>query len=264
MRVRKRAYELLGVAKSGDTASKIVNVFIVSLIGLNVLAMILWSIARVRSVSPRAFWVFECVSVGIFTVEYLLRVWSCVEEARFNAAVGGRVRFALTPMALIDFLAIAPFYLPFTGMDLRFLRILRMMRIFRIAKLARYSRSLQTMRRVVLAKKEPLTSTAFILVLLIIIAASMLYFAENRVQPEVFSSIPAAMWWAVTTLTSVGYGDIFPVTLLGKLMASVIAILGIGMFALPTAILGAGFIEEMNQGKRETRCPHCGKKLEGE
>src|SRR3990172_2748634 len=264
MRVRKRIYELLGVAKRGDTASKIVNVFIVSLIGLNVLAMILESIALVRSVSPRLFWVFECVSVGIFTVEYLLRVWSCVEEARFNAAVGGRVRFALTPMALIDLLAIAPFYLPFTGIDLRFLRILRMMRIFRIAKLARYSRSLQTMRRVVLAKKEPLTSTAFILVLLIIIAASTLYFAENRVQPEAFSSIPAAMWWAVTTLTTVGYGDVFPVTLLGKLLASVIAILGIGMFALPTAILGAGFVGEMNQAKRETRCPHCGKKLEGE
>ena len=264
MRVRKRIYELLGVARKGDTASKIVNVFIVSLIGLNVVAIILESIASVKAVAPGAFLIFDCLSVGIFTVEYLLRIWSCVERPGHNAAVGGRVRFALRPMSIVDLLAIVPFYLPFTGLDLRFVRILRMMRIFRIAKLARYSRSLQTMRRVILSKKEELITTGSILLLLIIIAASLLYFAENRVQPEVFSSIPAAMWCAIVTLTTVGYGDIFPVTLLGKLMASVIAILGIGMFAVPTGILGAGFIEEMNQDKKERRCPHCGKKLEGE
>jgi len=98
----------------------------------------------------------------------------------------------------------------------------------------------------------------------LIIAASLLYFAENQVQPERFSSIPAAMWWAVATLTTVGYGDIYPVTQLGKLMASIIAILGIGMFALPTGIIGAGFVEEIERTKKPTRCPHCGKEIKGE
>lgn len=234
-----------------------------SLIGLNVLAMVLESIARVKAVAPRAFLVVEYASVGIFTVEYLLRLWSRVEGPGYNGAVRGRLRFAITPMALIDLLAIAPFYLPFTRMDLRFVRLVRMMRIFRIAKLGRYSRSLQIMQQVMLAKKEQLISTTFILMLLLIIAASLLYFTENGAQPEVFSSIPAALWWAVVTLTTVGYGEIFPVTVLGKVIGSVVAILGIAVFALPTGILGAGFVEELSRDKRATRCPHCGKEING-
>jgi voltage-gated potassium channel len=117
------------------------------------------------------------------------------------------------------------------------------------------------MRRVFSAKKEQLISTVVVLFLLLVIAASMMYYAENQVQPESFSSIPAAMWWAVATLTTVGYGDIYPITGLGKLMASIIAILGIGMFALPTGILGAGFVEEIERQKNKEHCPHCGKKI---
>jgi voltage-gated potassium channel len=136
-----------------------------------------------------------------------------------------------------------------------------MMRIFRVAKLGRYSQSLQILQRVMAAKKEQLVCTVFVLVLLVIVAASLLYYAENPVQPESFSSIPAAMWWAVSTLTTVGYGDICPTTGLGKVMASIIAILGIGMFALPTGILGAGFVEEMAQNQKPAQCPHCGKEI---
>jgi voltage-gated potassium channel len=167
----------------------------------------------------------------------------------------------MTPLAVVDLFAILPFYLPFTGIDLRFLRIMRMMRIFRVAKLGRYSQSLQMLQRVIMIKKEQLICSLFILLLLVIVAASMLYYAENGVQPEVFSSIPASMWWAIATLTTVGYGDVYPVTGLGKLMASIIAVLGIGMFALPTGILGAGFVEEMSQRQKPSRCPHCGKEI---
>ena len=199
----------------------------------------------------------------IFSVEYIARVWSCVERPKYNKAVTGRLRFVITPLAVIDLLAILPFYLPFTGIDLRFLRIMRMMRIFRVAKLGRYSQSLQLLHRVMMAKKEELLCTLFILLLLVIVAASMLYYAENSIQPENFSSIPASMWWAVATLTTVGYGDVYPVTGLGKLMASVIAVLGIGMFALPTGVVGAGFVEEMSRRQKTIQCPHCGKEIGG-
>lgn len=264
MNLRKRVYEVLEVAKADDKLSKGFDIFIVSLIGLNVIAIILESVKSIRAVSPSLFRTFECVSVIVFSVEYILRIWSCVEIPAYRKTVSGRLRFAVTALAVIDLLAILPFYLPFSGIDLRFLRVVRMMRIFRIAKVGRYSQSLQTLRRVIAARKEQLVSAVFILLLLLIIAASMLYFAENQVQPENFSSIPAAMWWAVATLTTVGYGDMYPVTQLGKLMASIIAILGIGMFALPTGIIGAGFVEEISRARKPIRCPHCGKEITGE
>ena len=138
-----------------------------------------------------------------------------------------------------------------------------MMRIFRVAKIGRYSQSLKLMHRVLSQKKEQLISSVFVLLMLLIIASSMMYFVENRVQPEKFSSIPKTMWWAVATLTTVGYGDVYPITNVGKLIASVIAILGIGMFALPTGILGAGFVEEIDRQRRKgVKCPHCGKEIE--
>jgi voltage-gated potassium channel len=134
------------------------------------------------------------------------------------------------------------------------------MRIVRVAKLGRYSESLQTLGRVFAAKKEQLVSTLFILLMLLVVSSCLMYYVEQAAQPDRFSSIPAAMWWSVTTLTTVGYGDVCPVTITGKLVASVIAILGIGMFALPTAILGSGFLEEIAP-KKPAKCPHCGKEI---
>lgn len=262
MALRKRIYEILEVGKPGDTLSRNFDIFIISLIGLNVIALILESVESIHNLGPKTFSGFEYVSVIIFSLEYILRIWSCVENPAYRKPITGRLRFSVTLLALIDLLAILPFYLPFTGFDLRFLRAVRMMRIFRVAKIGRYSQSLKTLQRVLTQKKEQLISSVFILFLLLIIASSMMYFAENRVQPENFSSIPATMWWAVATLTTVGYGDVYPVTQIGKLIASVIAILGIGMFALPTGILGAGFVEEIDRHRRKSiQCPHCGKEI---
>jgi voltage-gated potassium channel len=261
MSLRKRVREIVDIAKPGDGLSKAFDIFIITLIGLNVIALILESVKSIQAFAPRLFSIFEYVSVIIFSLEYFARVWSSVEISIYKKPLSGRLRFMVTPLAIVDLLAILPFYLPFTGIDLRFLRILRMMRIFRVAKLGRYSQSLQMLQRVMVAKKEQLVCSLFILLLLVIVAASMLYYVENGVQPENYSSIPAAMWWAISTLTTVGYGDVYPVTGLGKLMASVIAVLGIGMFALPTGILGAGFVEEMGQRQKPTQCPHCGKEI---
>lgn len=259
--VRRRVRKIVVVARPGDHVSRVFDLCIVLLILLNVAAMIAESVASVRAVLEREFVTFEYLSVVVFSVEYLLRVWSCVEDPQYAHPVLGRLRFALTPLALVDLFAVLPFYLPVVRMDLRMLRILRIMRIMRLAKLGRYSESLQTLGRVVTSKKEQLISTVFILVILLVIASCLMYYAENERQPDHFSSIPAAMWWAVTTLTTVGYGDVLPITTVGKLLGSVIAVLGIGMFALPTGILGAGFVEELERRRPPRNCPHCGKDL---
>jgi voltage-gated potassium channel len=133
----------------------------------------------------------------------------------------------------------------------------------RVAKLARYSTSLQLVGKVVQAKKHELSVTLFVLFLMLVIASCLIYYAEHEAQPDVFSSIPAAMWWGVATLTTVGYGDAYPVTATGKLIASIMAVLGVGMFALPAGILGGGFMEAVQQRRDAPRqCPHCGADLE--
>lgn len=167
----------------------------------------------------------------------------------------------MTPMALIDLLAIIPFYLPFFVPDLRFVRIIRLFRILRILKLGRYSKALQTFGNVLKRKKEDLAIALSTLLVLLVFAASLIYIVEHQAQPEVFSSIPAAMWWAVVTLTTVGYGDVYPVTIVGKLLGAGIAVLGIGLFALPVGILASGFAEEIKGDDNNPTCPHCGKKI---
>ena len=264
LKVRKRTREILAHTKTEDTSSSVFDTFIVALILLNVAAMVIESVEGIRSLVPMWFTVFEYFSVAVFSVEYVLRIWSCVEEPAYAKPILGRLRFALTPLAIVDVLAVLPFYLPFLSMDLRVLRmfrLLRIMRIMRIAKLARYSDSLQMLLRVLKTRRDPLLSAVFILVILLIVASSLMYYAEHDAQPETFSSIPAAMWWAAATLTTVGYGDACPITPIGKVMASVVAVLGIGMFALPTGILGAGFLEDMADRKKTQRCPHCGKEI---
>ena len=259
--IRKRVREIVVVARPGDTASRTFDVFVVTLILLNVAAMIAESVEHVRSAMGTSLAVFEYFSVAVFSAEYVLRVWSCVEDPLYQRPIIGRLRFAATPLAIVDLLAVLPFYLPFVRLDLRMLRMLRIMRIIRLAKLGRYSDSLQTLGRVVATKKEQLVSALFILVILLVIASCLMFYAEHQTQPDTFSSIPAAMWWAVTTVTTVGYGDVLPATSLGKLLGSVIAVLGIGMFALPTGILGAGFVEEMERRRQPQSCPHCGKEI---
>jgi voltage-gated potassium channel len=265
MGVQKRVYEIAAVAANGDRVSRIFDISILALIALNVLALILETVEPIYNAAPQVFIWFEIVSVTIFTIEYIMRLWSCVQNARYRSPITGRLRYALRPMLLVDLVAVLPFYLPWIGVDLRFVRSIRMFRLFRIAKVARYSNAVKTIARVIHAKRAELMVTLFVLVLVLILASSMMYFAEHDAQPETFSSIPAAMWWAVATLTTVGYGDVYPVTAIGKLIGCVIAIAGIGMFALPTGILGAAFAEEVQRQKTEPQtviCPHCGEEVE--
>jgi len=262
MITRRRTWEIVEVAQAGDTASRSFDSTILTLIFLNVIAVIIGSVQSVRESWGVFLDGFEIISVAVFTAEYLLRLWACTANSRFRNPFFGRVRYAFMAMSIVDMLAILPFYLPFLGVDLRSLRVLRLLRLLRLAKASRYYSSLNLIKHVFREKKEELILTSVLLSLLLIVSSSLLYYCENVVQPDAFSSIPATMWWSVATLTTVGYGDIYPITPWGKFCASIIAVLGIGMFALPTGILGAGFVEAIQKRKETTVvCPHCGKEI---
>jgi voltage-gated potassium channel len=262
MKIRKRIWEIVEVAKPGDITSTVVDGLILSLIFLNVFAVILESVEVFEQRFHIAFEIFEIFSVIVFTLEYLARIWSCVESPRYAKPISGRLRFILKPLSIVDLIAVLPFYLSFIYIDLRVIRLLRLLRIFRLAKLTRYATSIRLFGRIFRDKKEELLLTCMLMLGLIVIVSSLMYFAEHEAQPDKFPDIPSAMWWSVVTLTTVGYGDIYPITTLGKIFAGLSAILGIGMFALPTGILGASFVEEIQKQKAgRKRCPHCGEEL---
>jgi voltage-gated potassium channel len=260
--MRKRIHQILSPAAAGDTASRIFDIFILSLIAVNVAAIIIESVKSVGLPWKDAFYWFEAFSVAVFSVEYLLRLWSVPEGSPGQPAWKARLRFFFAPLGQVDLWAVLPFFLPFLGVDLRVLRTVRLFRLARIAKVGRYSKAVQLLGRVIRSRRAELAMTFCVLVVLLILSSTMMYFAENEAQPEAFASIPHSMWWAVSTLTTVGYGDVYPVTVFGKIMAAAIAILGIGMFALPTGILGAAFVEEMRPQRATRLCPHCGRQVD--
>jgi voltage-gated potassium channel len=248
--LKERIGQVLDHEHIEDSFSKATHIGLMVLIFLNVLAVILETIQGIGQNYKAFFALFEYVSVLIFSIEYILRIWTSNQLADFKS----RLSFALTPMAIIDLLAILPFFIPFfIPFDLRFLRVLRLVRIFRLIKLAKYSQSLKLLGRVFKNKKEELVITVTIALILLVMASSVIYFVENKAQPEVFSSIPAAMWWSVGATTRLGVGAMNPVTKLGMVVGSLIALLGLGVFALPAGIIASGLIEEMKNEKRVNR-----------
>ncbi len=263
-KVKNKIYEILHGVSTEDAHVRVFPVFNITLIFLNVFAVILETVESLSLRYMSFFKAFEVFSVFIFTIEYLLRLWTCTSDKRFRGAIKGRVRFTVTPLALVDLMAILPFYLPLClPLDLRFIRALRLFRLLRILKMGRYSESLRTLGNVLKEQKEELLITVFGVSILLVVASSLMYFVENAAQPKAFSSIPAAMWWGVATLTTVGYGDIYPITPLGRFLGAIIAILGIGAIAIPAGILTTGFAKEI-QRKHEKRgmCPYCGKDID--
>lgn len=258
-RLKQSVHRIMSVSNRQGDLSWYFDVFIISLILLNIVAMVLESVIPIKQQYHRQFLLFEGFSVIVFTLEYVLRVGSANVNPKYSKPVAGNLKYACTPLAVIDLMAILPFYLPFLGIDLRLLRMLRMLRVFRLFKIARYLTALKLMERVLIKKKEELVVSVIFTVFLLLLASTLMYYVENEAQPEHFSSIPETMWWGIATLTTVGYGDMYPVTGLGQFLGGIIAIIGIGLFALPTGILAAGFSEEVSQkGKAERACPTCG------
>lgn len=247
---------------NGDATSgipRLVQGTIQLLIFVNVAALILETVHTIGARYGPVFLAIERVSITVFAIEYVARVLSCVVQERFRGVLLGRLRYVVTPLALVDLLAIAPALLPFVGgVDLRSLRAVRLMRVFRLLKVGRYSRALLSLHVAFKSRREELAITGFGTGILLVLASTVLYLTESEAQPDVFGSIPAAAWWGVTTLTTVGYGDATPVTVAGKVAAGVVAILGVGLFALPAGVLGAALIEQV---KMRGRCPHCGREI---
>ena len=261
-RVKRRVYEILEQDVDPGLLSRSIDGFLLALIVSNITVVVLESIVSLRESYGAFFESFELISVVIFSVEYVSRLWICNIRQQYQGALG-RARYALTPMAIVDLLAVLPFYLPllFT-FDLRIMRLFRLLRLLRLLKVARYSSSLRLFQQVYTMKKSELTMCFLAIMFMLIMASSLIFLVENEAQPEAFSSIPAAMWWGVATLTTVGYGDVTPITPVGKFFGSIIAILGIGLFALPAAVLGSGFVVAMRRHESSTFfCPHCSKEI---
>ena len=249
------------IAHHDDLFGKAFDNFMIALICLNVIAFSFETVYAISIPYKSYFNDFETISVAIFTIEYGLRIWSCTFERRYRHPIWGRIKFMLQPLSAIDLLAILPYYLFVFFPNLVFVREIHLLRLARLLKIGRYSNSMRTLGKVIGSKRQDLLSATFTVFTLLMISASLVYFAEHASQPELFSSIPASMWWSVVTLTSVGYGDVYPITPLGKLLGGVIAVLGLGLVALPTGILASGFAEEVQRKRNNHTCPHCGKHL---
>jgi len=261
-RLKRYFFDLLDKGEQNGIAEKVFDVFIIALILLNSIAVIIESSIR----SPnflRFLSIFEMVSVIIFTIEYLLRLWVSdlyfPKEPRWNA----RLKYVFSGMAIIDILAILPFYVPFLiPVDLRVLRMLRLFRLIRLFKANRYTNGLRAVISVLKNKKGELGSSVIVILTLIIMSSAVMYGVENRAQPEVFRSVLDSMWWATSTFTTVGYGDIYPITGFGKSIAGIISILGIGLVAIPTGIIASGFTELTHQKPKDQNiCPTCGQQM---
>lgn len=243
LQLRKKIYVLLEDQKDFPVASTLINKFLIVLIMLNIVAATLETVPDLAQNYRLLFWCIEVASIGIFSIEYALRFWVSRENPRLTS----RWRYAFTPSAIIDFISIAPFYLSLIfGIDLKVLIVLRLLRLL---KLIRYFEPLAILGQALKAEFKSFISALFILFILIMIAATGMYFFERHIQPEHFGSIPQAMWWAVVTLTTLGYGDVIPATVMGKAFASVITILSIGTVALPAGMLASRFSEELRSRK---------------
>ena len=241
---------LLEPAKENDVLSKFVDIFLLILIFLNVLMVILETVEGFFLNFNKFFRIFEFFSVLIFSLEYVGRFWSCVEDKHDSDNFRVRIKYLLSFSALVDLIAILPSLLAFIfpSVDLRFIRVLR---IFRFLKFSRYSSSINNLLKVIWDQRKSFGAAFFILFIMLIIASSGIYLVEKDAQPEKFGSIPQAMWWSIVTLTTVGYGDVYPITTLGKVFGSVIIILGIGTVALPSGILASAFSEHTRRSQNK-------------
>ncbi len=264
-KIKKDVHILLHPELGETRWDKIINGFIIVLIILNVIVVILETVQSIHNEFSEFFRIFDLVSVIIFSIEYVLRVWSCNHDPRYKHTFFGRLKYMGSTDALIDLLAILPFYVHVVvGLDLRILRLLRLLRFLRLFRLTAYMKSAKMVKNVFVKRASELKLSLVLIIFLIIIASSLLYFAEHTAQPNVFSSIPASFWWAIVTVTSIGYGDMVPITLMGKILTGLIALSGLAIFALPAGIITAGFLEEIRKMKDNVihTCPHCGKNIE--
>jgi voltage-gated potassium channel len=247
--LRRRVYEVLEGAKDGDRTADLFDKVLITLIILNVAAFMAETVPSIEQRYGMWLDIFETVSVGLFTLEYALRVWSAPEVPYLRRQASWQARFAWArrPYLAIDLLAILPFYMHHIfGLDLR---VMRLLRVLRLLKLSRYSPAMHTLARVIYGERRALIGAAYLLAAAVIFAATGIYYFEHEVQPDKFGSVPESAWWAIATLTTVGYGDVVPVTPWGKAFGGIVMVTGLCILALPVAIISTGFAQEA--GRRD-------------
>lgn len=249
---KRRIYGILELSDPEDRTTEIANFLLLALIILNVIAVILETVESIYRDYRDVFQIFSEVSIIVFTIEYILRIWSCDVDERYSRPILGRIKYALTPMALIDLMVILPFYLVYLTPDHKFIRSLRVLWTFRLLKVSRYSKSLNTIMDVIRSQKDELVMSFSAIIFFMVLSSTVVYFLEHDAQPKNFPDIPATMWWAVLTMTTIGE-SVYPVTPLGKVIGGLIIILGVATFALPTAILTSGFVDELERQREEAR-----------
>ncbi len=270
--IKRRLYEIFEETVPNERGTTWFHTINKVLIIVSVLVAMAGTVATLHTPYQAWFLAIRQVTAIIFTAEYVLRLWVCTFPQQYRHPVWGRLRFALTPLIVLDLLAIATLNIAAWGSYVEGQEL----EILVIARMARYTGALKTLFAVFNLRRRELTATFILLLTLLVFSSTVLYLVEYRAQPEVFSSIPAAMWWGVITLTTIGYGDMIPITALGRFLGGCVALLGFGLFALPAGIIASGFAEELqkrntnylaneigkrlSQGKIDT-CPHCGKPL---
>jgi len=239
--IRDRVFQLLEKAQPGDTASLFIDRILAFLIVANVLAVTLETVDDIYQANQVYFRLFEMVSVFIFSIEYLLRIWVSAsnQASRFKNAGRRRISYILSPSGLIDLLAILPALLPFfTTVDLRWLRILRLLRMF---KISHYSSALEDFFSAIYHERSAFAGALYLFCITLFLSSALMYLVEHSAQPDVFSSIPETLWWSLITLTTVGYGDVAPITAIGKVIGGFTAIMGVCVVALMTGIVTTAF-----------------------
>jgi voltage-gated potassium channel len=245
--LRQKIYEIIEVGRGDNRLSRLFDVTILVLILLNVAAVVMETVPAYAAAYGPQFEAFNVFTVAVFTIEYVLRLWTAVEVPflRRYPPWRARLKLATTPALIIDLFAILPFYLQaIFGLDLRILRVLRLLRFL---KLSRYSPALHTLMRVLTNERRSLLGASFLLVTALLFASSGIYLIESHAQPDKFGSIPDSAWWAIATLTTVGYGDATPITPLGRIFGGFVMVAGLCILALPVAIISAGFAQEVSR-----------------
>lgn len=264
-----RLHHLIDGNIETNKLSKAYNIFSSSLIIISILLIILESFKEFQETLKGVIYSIETVVVIFFTLEYIVRLITSPYLYPKKKLLSPLL-FIFSFLGIIDLLSILPFYLPmFVETNLIFLRVLRLFRLMRIFKLLRYSESVMTLGKAVARIKTELISTLFITAIVLLFSANVMYVVENKAQPDAFSNMGEALWWAVATLTTVGYGDIYPITSLGKVISGIMALIGIGIVAIPTGLLSSAFVSEIEERKRKKariqvkkKCPHCDKAIE--
>ncbi|MSQ65504.1 MAG: ion transporter [Limnohabitans sp.] len=244
---RQKIHAMVFESPYGGKFQGIFETFIGIWVIISVFAVVLESIHSVSYLINLEFVILDTIAVAIFTIEYLMRLYSCVEEPRFRHGFLGRFKQARSAATFIDLLAILPFFLEVLLGSILDLRFLRTFRLARLLKLTRYNDSTKILTTVIAREWPVISASAFIMILMVIMTASLGYVFEHEAQPEKFDNIPNSVYWAVITLASVGYGDISPVTAVGRFMTVVMALLGIGIFAIPAALLASAFGDQLHK-----------------